>query len=319
MAQLIKLQDCVSRYADDLNRYPSQFIRLKREQWLKAKKRLADAGTEEGDGGGAAAESGKLSRFPRWAGWRQQRGALSDDEPEAEAASEESDEQFVPDFVYEPDTEAELKKMFADQLFYFQLKWASSAMSEQSVVHSKYYRDTLLRELLRSLPDSYLMLYRPVLQLKNAPVELDIVLIGPSFCCCVTAVEDEEDAVFSGGTGRFWQKRSQFSEQRFLSPLISLDRTEAVVSRILRQRGIELPVRKVLLSRTGFFDITSPLYGVEVTDKRGAPEWFRKMSAMGGPFKRAQFQAAEALLSTAVTVSYSVKEQQDNHMESPDD
>ena len=37
MAQLIKLQDYVSRYEQDIYRYPSQFMRLKKQQWDKIK------------------------------------------------------------------------------------------------------------------------------------------------------------------------------------------------------------------------------------------------------------------------------------------
>ena len=37
MAQLLKLQDYVSRYESDLSRYPSQYVRLKKQQWEKLK------------------------------------------------------------------------------------------------------------------------------------------------------------------------------------------------------------------------------------------------------------------------------------------
>ena len=37
MAQLVKLQDYISRYQIDLARYPTQFIRLKKNQWERVK------------------------------------------------------------------------------------------------------------------------------------------------------------------------------------------------------------------------------------------------------------------------------------------
>ncbi|NLY79377.1 MAG: NERD domain-containing protein, partial [Lysinibacillus sp.] len=37
MAQLVKLQDYISRYEIDLTRYPTQYVRLKRTQWDKVK------------------------------------------------------------------------------------------------------------------------------------------------------------------------------------------------------------------------------------------------------------------------------------------
>lgn len=38
MAQLVKLQDYISRYQINLKRYPSQFVRLKQIQWERMKK-----------------------------------------------------------------------------------------------------------------------------------------------------------------------------------------------------------------------------------------------------------------------------------------
>ena len=35
MGQLIKLQDYISRYEQDIYRYPTQFVRLKKQQWSK--------------------------------------------------------------------------------------------------------------------------------------------------------------------------------------------------------------------------------------------------------------------------------------------
>ncbi len=38
MAQLVKLQDYISRYQIDLARYPTQFVRLKKSQWERVKR-----------------------------------------------------------------------------------------------------------------------------------------------------------------------------------------------------------------------------------------------------------------------------------------
>ena len=35
VAQLIKLQDYVTRYETDISRYPAQYVRLKKQQWDK--------------------------------------------------------------------------------------------------------------------------------------------------------------------------------------------------------------------------------------------------------------------------------------------
>jgi len=38
MAQLVKIQDYISRYQIDLARYPTQFVRLKKGQWERIKR-----------------------------------------------------------------------------------------------------------------------------------------------------------------------------------------------------------------------------------------------------------------------------------------
>ena len=37
MAQLVKMLDYISRYENDLSRYPTQYIRLKKYQWERMK------------------------------------------------------------------------------------------------------------------------------------------------------------------------------------------------------------------------------------------------------------------------------------------
>jgi len=37
LAQLVKLHDYISRYEADLTRYPTQFVRLKKNQWKRMK------------------------------------------------------------------------------------------------------------------------------------------------------------------------------------------------------------------------------------------------------------------------------------------
>jgi hypothetical protein len=49
MAQLIKLLDYVSRYETDLYRYPSQFVRLKKQQWEKMKQHWKNGELHEGE------------------------------------------------------------------------------------------------------------------------------------------------------------------------------------------------------------------------------------------------------------------------------
>ncbi|ARI76757.1 hypothetical protein [Halobacillus mangrovi] len=67
MAQLIKLQDYISRYETSIYQYPSQFIRLKRENWSKFQhlfeQGLLEEDVEELEGEVTAKKSKGISRL----------------------------------------------------------------------------------------------------------------------------------------------------------------------------------------------------------------------------------------------------------------
>ena len=81
---------------------------------------------------------------------------------------EETTLTFEPKIVYAPQSIHELKRMFIDQFFHFQMKWASSTLREKSYVDPRFMRDSLLRMLLQTLPDNYLLFYYPILQIRKA-------------------------------------------------------------------------------------------------------------------------------------------------------
>ena len=65
--------------------------------------------------------------------------------------------------------------------------------------------------------------------LKNASVDLDILIITPVECMCITVLEDEDVAAFIGSGDRFWVKKVGETETKLLNPLIGLDRMEKIV------------------------------------------------------------------------------------------
>lgn len=52
--------------------------------------------------------------------------------------------------------------------------------------------------LAQKLPDSYFVMYHPVLQIQQASVELSIVIISPLEIFCAAFMEAEEDSVYIG-------------------------------------------------------------------------------------------------------------------------
>ena len=318
MAQLIKLQDYISRYEIDLARYPTQFIRLKQNQWERIKYQWQTGETierwehiEE-----EVQEEKKKSLFQKLFPFKKDVPEEEQEDIEKVTISnewavegdshqeEDTTLNFEPNLVYTPKTLEELKKMFIDQFFHFQMKWASSTLREKSHVDPKFMRDTLLRSMLQTLPDNYLVFYYPILRVKKAPIELDIIIMTPTECLCITVLEQESQAVYIANSERFWLKKDGKNEKKVLSPLIQLNRMEKVVEQIFQQNNIELPIRKVLLTRNGYIDYPGTMYGISFVDKRKFPEWMEQLKHSVSPMKHMQIRGAQAILNTVQTTSF---------------
>lgn len=318
MAQLIKLQDYISRYEIDLARYPTQFIRLKQNQWERIKYQWQTGETierwehiEE-----EVKEEKKKSLFQKLFPFKKdvpeeeqediEKVTISNEWATEGDSHQEEDTtlNFEPNLVYTPKTLEELKKMFIDQFFHFQMKWASSTLREKSYVDPKFMRDTLLRSMLLTLPDNYLVFYYPILRVKKAPIELDIIIMTPTECLCITVLEQESQAVYIANSERFWLKKDGKNEKKVLSPLIQLNRMEKVVEQIFHQNNIELPIRKVLLTRNGYIDYPGTMYGISFVDKRKFPEWMAQLKHSVSPMKHMQIRGAQAILNTVQTTSF---------------
>ncbi|WP_052737786.1 hypothetical protein [Bacillus sp. SA1-12] len=220
MAQLIKLYDYISLYEHDVYRYPSQFIHLKKQQWDKVSSawendsshsvmkvsHAPDLNTEDGN-----EKKPFLKRF------KSKRIKAGEETPKLnplvnDTAIEDEELQFP--FTTIPKTMEDLKLLFLDYIYRFQIRWASSTLREKSIVDQSVYRDQLLRNFVQRLPDHYLLLYRPVFQLKNAQVELDIILIGTAEIYCITLIEELDDTVFTGSKEKFWVARRGDHEKK---------------------------------------------------------------------------------------------------------
>lgn len=320
MAQLIKLQDYISRYEIDLARYPTQFIRLKQNQWerIKYQWQTGEAIERWEHIEEEVKEEKKKSLFQKLFPFKKEVEVIEEEQEDIEKvtisndwAVEENSYQeddttliFEPNLVYTPKTLEELKKMFIDQFFHFQMKWASSTLREKSYVDPKFMRDTLLRSMLQTLPDNYLVFYYPILRVKKAPIELDVIIMTPTECLCITVLEQESQAVYIANSERFWLKKVGKNEKKVLSPLIQLNRMEKVIEQIFQQNHIELPIRKVLLTRNGYIDYPGTMYGVSFVDKRKFPEWMGQLARSVSPMKHMQIRGAQAILNTVQTTSF---------------
>ena len=321
MAQLIKLQDYISRYQIDMNRYPAQFIRMKKNGWERVKTEWESGELVQKWEHIEHIKENEIEEKKRFSLIRKlfkknqtkdeinvpikkSQNELSIDEEQL--PDDETTLFFEPNIVYNPQDIEELKKIFMDQFFHFQIKWASSTLREKSFVNSKFMRDSFLRTVLQSLPDNYLVLYYPVVKLKNAPVELDVVILTPLECLCITVIERENYSVFVGNSERehFWLKKVGETETKVLNPLIQLNRMETIISKLFSLNNVTMPVRKILLSRNGYFDYPGTLYNLEFIDKRDYPKWIQELKHSTSPMKHMQIQAAKTLLNNVETTSY---------------
>ncbi|MFJ7971012.1 nuclease-related domain-containing protein [Psychrobacillus sp. NPDC096389] len=314
MAQLVKLQDYVSRYEKDLKRYPTQFIRLKKQQWERTKEAFEKGtlnNTWEETEEEVIEEPEKKSIFSKL--FHRKKEENSDEETwepnEIDEVNTIADEPtplfFEPKIVYEPQTKEDLKRMYLDQLFHFQLKWASSTLREKSYVDPKFMRDTLLRTFMQNLPDNYFLFYYPILQLKKAPIELDIMLVLPTEIVCIVMLEEQNLDAFIGSGDRFWIRKSGKEEKKVLSPMININRMESILLQVFKKEEIDLPIRKVILSRNGYIDYPGSAYNVQFIDSRTYSEWFSSLKSSPSPMKHMQFKAAQAILNLVQTTSYS--------------
>ena len=320
MAQLVKLQDYISRYQIDLARYPTQFVRLKKSQWERVKRQW-ELGedisewqhTDDDSGNDSFAEKERFSLFKKIFAGRQKEE--TEDVEQLEISNElVSDEDSIPEeettltfepkIVYAPQSIHELKRMFIDQFFHFQMKWASSTLREKSYVDPRFMRDPLLRNLVQKLPDNYLLFYYPILQIRKAPIELDVVLMSPTECICITVLEAENQAVYVGGSERFWIKKVGTKDSKVLNPMISLNRMESVLTQLFMQDNINMPIRKVILTQNGYFDYPGSPYGIQFVDRRNYGEWMENLKKVSSPMKHMQIRASQMILNNVQTTSF---------------
>lgn len=312
MGQLIKLQDYISRYEMDIFTYPSRFVRLKKQKWERTKLNWENEGLDVSnlsfhqpvlDWEEEAEKTGLLKKLTGFFS-HNHKSDENDSAPENPVTMEEDPLQFTASFSFKPESVDELKRQFLDQLYRFQLKWASSTIIEKSPIHSKFYFEENLKFFMQRFPDTYLVLYKPVFLLKKAPIEAEIILLTPTDAWCITFLEEEDSAVFIGSNERFWLKRTDKGEKKVLNPLLTLNRTEKIVRNIFNMHEIELPIHKLVISRNGYIDYPLAPFGVEFAEARNFNLWFQSMRTLKSPLKHIQLKAAKVLLQYCHTNSW---------------
>ncbi|WP_088043160.1 hypothetical protein [Bacillus sp. EAC] len=315
MAQLIKLLDYPSRYEVDIFHYPSQYVLLKRDQWEKVKGAWETNNwdfSEETNHSTIQIEDidpiklndlleeeetflskvwSKLKRRPK-----NEPSTIEEDETLDQSDDLKSILEIFK-VANEYFSEEELKQKFLDEIYEFQLKWASSIGMDDNEEVRKIRYDETLKFLLQSFPDNLLVLYKPVLYIGKAPIELEILIIGPIETYCISFVMGEENHVTIADKGNFWLQKIVKREKKIVNPMFGLNRMGKLVSKIYEKNNIESTVHKILLSTNGYIDYQQLPKDVQLVDKRNYQQWHERILKKSSPIKLRQLKAAQSILA----------------------
>ncbi|MCE7791444.1 hypothetical protein K8O68_03275 [Salipaludibacillus sp. CUR1] len=293
MGQLLKLSDYVSRYEIDIYRYPARYVRLKKERWQRLKQDWENRKKGYND-------------LPFWNDYEKKdssiikkslrlfRSKKKDIKEEVDLPSEQQ---------LRHHTMEELKEAFRKELFEFQVNWASSTVSKVSYVKKSYYFDTLLSFLLNELPDTYFVFYEPSFILKNAPVDLEVLVLTPSEVWLIHPLRGNNHTIFQPDSERFWVRKQDGRNERILHPFISLRRMKTVVEGILSEKGLSLPIRTAVVAKDSFIDMPAAGKNIKIIDKRNFDTFKQTILKNKSPIKHVQLKAADILLSQSLTTS----------------
>lgn len=288
MAQLLKIEDCVSRYEQDVYRYTGQYIRLKSDRWKRVK---------------ANWENEKLSA-------QVEQPPSSEDEPtnkkwwQRKDDNSEKDAMDTYDRPRTPITLPALKKNFKDELLEFQLKWASSTIRERSRVGKEILSDPFLRYLLMDLPDNYLVLYKPIIQMKKAEAQLDVLLIGPDTIHAIVLLDARKGDVVHPSQGRFWELERKGEMLKTISPIASIQRMNYFIESVIDTKETEMKISYTILAQQSFINRGSIPPYIQVIDQTSYDQWAQAIKRQPSPIKAKQLKAAKQIMEKCVTTAY---------------
>lgn len=288
MAQLIKLLDYISRYESNPFHYPTQYIRLKQENWQQLNQLWEMENEQEFLQNEVQVKEENKKSFFKWNPFHKRK------------VDQEEEEQFERSL---PKSKQELPKYFLDKLYPFQLKWATSTISQVSYTDQQFNNDDTLKHFLQRLPDIYLMMYYPIFNIKKAPIDGEIILISPVGIEIVVLMNEHTDATIIAGDERTWKLEKEDETSKIISPVIPLKRTEQIVKSILNKHQIDFMIHKTILSQTSPILLTNEPYSTTIIGKYEYDKWLEDKRKLTSPLKSVQLRTIEALLLHCQTTS----------------
>jgi hypothetical protein len=244
VAQLVKVQDYVSRYEKNLHHYQSLFMRLKENRWKN----------------------------------------------------------FSETNVNPFSNRSEQTKYFRKSLFNHQIKWATTTVKEVSNLDSKYINDRTLQFLTQEIPDNYFLFYEPVLKIKNAPIELDIILVGPAAIWLLVWVNGE--GIWQEAENkRFWKNADPEKKETRLNPNVRLERMHSIISKWAKPYEQQLAIKQSIIAPDAYIDLSNDWRKTVSIDKRNFKEWHLQIAGEPAPVKNQQLKFVSDVLNNSVTNS----------------
>ncbi|MCA1009982.1 NERD domain-containing protein [Halobacillus halophilus] len=291
MGQLIKLLDYISRYETDIFQYSRQFIELKKENWNKTKRAFEQGRLEKKE-----EKEIEPEKKPQL-GWRRLLSRLKGNEKHEK-------ELLIKNETPPLETIQEVKQNFLNELISFQLQWASTTVQEKSFLDRTYQKDEKLKFFLQRFPDTYFIMYHPVVKVRKATMESEVILIGPLGIEIITYLELPGSENILPSSDHSWHALNKEGSYKVMNPLLSLKRTETFVKSVLKTYEIEFPLRKVVLAPDLTFHSFQEPYDTDFVDKQRYEEWMYNKRSITSPLKHKQLKTAEALLKHCQTTSF---------------
>src|SRR5690625_2263752 len=279
MAQLIKLIDYISRYETNPFHYPTQYIRLKQENWRQVYERWEKELEKEVETSTAQDKDETKKRFFGWNPFQ--------------FKTEQTD--IEKEVHHLPRTKQQVMQLFLNELYPFQLKWATSTLTQISYTDQKFNNDRTLKQFLQRLPDIYLLMYYPIFNIKNAPIDGDIILISPIGIDIIHIIKGTSNTIFASNE-RTWTIEKNNNSSKIISPLLSLKRTEQIVKSILNKHKIDFSINKTVLAKHSSIFFTNEPYQTTLIVRSEYTTWLEGKRQLSSPLKNVQLKAMEALL-----------------------
>src|SRR5690625_7142789 len=92
-------------------------------------------------------------------------------------------------------------------------------------------------------------MYYPVFDIRNTPIDGEILMISPTHIEIITLLEYDENIFILVGDDRRWTLEQDGQSEQFISPLITLKCTASIVKSILNKQDINFSVERTIISR----------------------------------------------------------------------